>query len=306
MGPTEADVSIILVSWNTRELLLAALASLPAAIGGLRADLWVVDNDSADGSVAAVRAQFPEATVIANRRNLGYAAASNQAIAASTGRYILLLNSDIRACHGAIERLAHLADRTPKAGAVGPMLLNVDRTFQASFADFPSFRSELLNASGLGRRLFGPGYPSYGPRQSQVVRPVPCLLGACMLLRRTALERVGPLDKGYFMFSEDIDLCLRLRGSGWQVWYLPDARIIHHGGQSTRQRRQEMIEALYRSKVRFFRKHYGVVPAALLRACFFLLLYIKWRLQAFDVAPPSEDALERKVRWRNLGSSIVP
>ncbi|HEX9373634.1 MAG TPA: glycosyltransferase family 2 protein, partial [Roseiflexaceae bacterium] len=158
MSSEKPDVSIILVSWNTRDLLLACLASLPAALGGLHADVWVVDNGSADGSVAAVRERYSAARLIENGGNPGFAAANNQAIDASAGRYALLLNSDTVATPGSIERLVRFADEHPLAGIVGARLLNPDGSFQASFADFPSLRSELLSVTGLGPRLFGRWY----------------------------------------------------------------------------------------------------------------------------------------------------
>lgn len=274
------DVSVIVVNWNTRDLLLGALAALPAALGNLQADTWVVDNASADGSLEAVRAGYPHVRLIANARNLGFAAANNQAIAASRGRYVLLLNSDTAACPGSIERLVRFADGRPAAAGVGPLLLNSDRSFQASFSDLPSFGRELLNASGLGRRLVRPSYPSYGPAASRAARAVDCLQGACLLVRRAAIEQVGPLDEGYFMYSEEVDWCLRLRRAGWELWYLPDAAVVHHGGQSTRQRRAEMVRALYRSKVRFFRKHHGPLPAAALQAGFAVVLSGKWLVRS--------------------------
>src|SRR6266542_3829109 len=220
------DVSIILVSWNTRELLLGCLESLSAAVGTLRTDIWMVDNGSTDGSVAAVRERFP----------------------------LLLLNSDTIAEPASIERLVRFADGQPTAGIIGARLLNRDGSFQASFADFPSLRSELLSVTGIGPRLFGRWYPSYGPRRSQMARRVDWIQGACMLARRAAIEQAGPMEEQYFMYNEEIDWCMQMWRAGWEVWYLPEARIVHYGGQSTRQIRHAMVQALYRSKVRFFRK----------------------------------------------------
>ncbi|HEY3230904.1 MAG TPA: glycosyltransferase family 2 protein, partial [Roseiflexaceae bacterium] len=210
MPTAPIDVSIVLVSWNTRELLLGCLAALPAAVGGLCADVWVVDNGSTDGSVEAVRSGHPDAHIIQNERNVGFAAANNQAIVASAGRYVLLLNSDTIALPGSIERLVRFADARPAMGVVGAMLLNPDGSFQASFADFPSLHSELLSATGLGARLFGHWYPNYGPRRSQRARRVDYIQGACMLARRAAIEQAGLLDEQYFMYSEETDWCLNM------------------------------------------------------------------------------------------------
>ncbi len=300
MSSEKPDVSIILVSWNTRDLLLACLASLPAALGGLHADVWVVDNGSADGSVAAVRERYSAARLIENGGNPGFAAANNQAIDASAGRYALLLNSDTVATPGSIERLVRFADEHPLAGIVGARLLNPDGSFQASFADFPSLRSELLSVTGLGPRLFGRWYPNYGPRQSQVARGVDYVQGACMLARREAVAHVGLMDEHYFMYNEEIDWCLRMRRAAWQVWYLPEAHIVHYGGQSTRQVRHAMIQALYRSKVRFFRKHYGPAYAATLQGAFVAVLRAKWLVRA--LAARRQSVASAPIRWRDLQS----
>jgi GT2 family glycosyltransferase len=295
------DVSIILVSWNTRDLLLACMDSLPGAAGALHADVWVVDNGSADGSVAAVRDRFPTAHLIENARNVGFAAANNQAIVVSRGRYALLLNSDTVPRPGAIERLVRFADQRPRAGIVGAMLLNPDGSFQASHANFPSLWSELLSATGIGPRLFGRWYPSYGPRHSQAARRVDWVQGACMLARREAVEQVGLMDEQYFMYNEEIDWCLRMWRAGWETWYAPEARIVHYGGQSTRQVRQAMIQALYRSKVRFFRKHYGRLLAAALQAALVAVLRAKW-LVNMPAARRQAGQLAAPIGWRDLHS----
>ena len=299
---TAPDVSIILVSWNTRELLLGCIESLPAAIGELRADVWVVDNRSTDGSVAAVRERFPLARLIENNGNPGFAAANNQAIAASAGRYALLLNSDTIAQPGSIERLVRFADEHRSAGIVGARLLNPDGSFQASFADFPSLRSELLSVTGIGPRLFGRWYPNYGPRQSEASRRVDWIQGACMLARRAAITQVGAMDEQYFMYNEETDWCMQMWRAGWEVWYLPAARIVHYGGQSTRQIRHAMVQALYRSKVRFFRKHYGPAAALALQSVFVTVLRVKWIIRTLatrerlDAEPP--------IGWHDLRSSV--
>jgi N-acetylglucosaminyl-diphospho-decaprenol L-rhamnosyltransferase len=297
------DVSIVLVSWNTHDILLNCLASLHEAVGEVRADVWVVDNDSHDGSIEAVRTQYPDVRIIANTQNIGFAAANNQAITASAGRYILLLNSDTIACPGAIERLMRFADTHPVAGVVGSMLLDPDGSFQASFADFPSLYSELLSVSGLGARLLHRNYPSYGARLSQRIRRVDYIPGACMLARRAAVEHVGLMDEQYFMYSEEVDWCLRMHRAGWETWYVPDARIVHFGGQSTRQQHHAMLFALYRSKVRFFRKHYGSLAATLLQTMLVVVLRYKWLIWILTSMRYANADTAPVVKWRDLRSS---
>ena len=296
------DVSIILVSWNTRELLLGCLESLSAAVGTLRTDIWMVDNGSTDGSVAAVRERFPLVRLIENHSNPGFAAANNQGIAASAGRYTLLLNSDTIAEPASIERLVRFADGQPTAGIIGARLLNRDGSFQASFADFPSLRSELLSVTGIGPRLFGRWYPSYGPRRSQMARRVDWIQGACMLARRAAIEQAGPMDEQYFMYNEEIDWCMQMWRAGWEVWYLPEARIVHYGGQSTRQIRHAMVQALYRSKVRFFRKHYGPAAAFALQSVFVAVLRVKWLIRT--LAARERSSTGAPIGWHDLQSPV--
>ncbi|SRR6266545_4410012 len=296
------DVSIILVSWNTRELLLGCLESLSAAVGTLRTDIWMVDNGSTDGSVAAVRERFPLVRLIENHSNPGFAAANNQGIAASAGRYTLLLNSDTIAEPASIERLVRFADGQPTAGIIGARLLNRDGSFQASFADFPSLRSELLSVTGIGPRLFGRWYPSYGPRRSQMARRVDWIQGACMLARRAAIEQAGPMDEQYFMYNEEIDWCMQMWRAGWEVWYLPEARIVHYGGQSTRQIRHAMVQALYRSKVRFFRKHYGPAAAFALQSVFVAVLRVKWLIRT--LAARERSSAGAPIGWHDLQSPV--
>jgi GT2 family glycosyltransferase len=295
------DISVILVSWNTRDLLLNCLASLPGALGLLQAEIWVVDNGSTDGSVEAIQAKHPDVRVIANDQNVGFAAANNQAIAASQGRYVLLLNSDTVALQDSIKCLVRFADTRPALGIVGPMLQNPDGSFQGSYAQQPSLRSELLSATGLGIRLYGPWYPNASPRHSQQERQVGYIQGACMLARREAIEQAGMLDEGYFMYSEEPDWCLRMQRSGWEVWYLPEAQIIHYGGQSTQQVRPEMVRTLYRSKIRFFRKHYGTLPAFLLRVMLYIILRCKWMLLRLTKMYQHSGA-QVAVRWHDLHS----
>ncbi|MFC1466088.1 MAG: glycosyltransferase family 2 protein [Candidatus Brachytrichaceae bacterium NZ_4S206] len=292
---SKVDVSVILVSWNTRDLVVECLKSIPEALGDIYGDVWVVDNASTDATVETLRKDFPAVHLVINQRNVGFSAANNQAIVASSGRYVLLLNSDTVAAPVSIAHLVRFADEQPRAGVVGPMLLNPDGSFQSSFCDFPSFTNELLSATGIGRRLINPDYPGYDFAHAQTARRVGYVAGACMLVRREAIEQVGLMDESYFMYSEEVDWCYRMWKAGWEVWFTPEAKVIHHGGQSTRQWRHAMLRSLYRSKVHFFRKHYGEGSAFRLQMALFLVLQVKWLLARFvlgDIGPA--------IRWRDL------
>ena len=297
MSEPAPDVSIVIVSWNTRALVLECLESLPAATGGLSSEVLLIDNGSSDGTADAVRRAHPGVRVLGNEVNGGFAAANNQGIRTSRGRYVLLLNSDTRPRPEAIVRMVAWADSRPRAGCVGAMLLHPDGRFQASFQDAPGVLSECLSAAGIGRRLWFEGYPGYGPTESQERRQVDVIPGACMLLRRAALDQTGLLDESFFMYSEETDLCWRLRAAGWEVWYIPEARVVHLGGQSTQQVRSSMVRALYRSKVRYVHLHHGGARALALRLLLLVILSMKW------VAAQAHPAARRRVPrigWRDL------
>lgn len=260
------DVSVIVVNWNTRDLLARCLTTALAEAGGLSLELIVVDNASRDDSAALVRERFPQAVLIANTDNVGFARANNQGARAARGRYLLLLNSDAFLQPGALPALVALADAQPRAGLIGAQLRNADGTFQASHTPFPTLGREFLILSGLGRKLYGPAYPSAGPDEARGPRVVDYVEGACMLARPDAYAAVGGLDEGYFMYAEDVDLCFALRRAGRPVWYHPGARVTHLGSASSRTRRPEREADLYVSRVRFFRRAYGPRAAGALKA----------------------------------------
>lgn len=259
------DLSIVVVNWNTRDILSQCLASIYAYPPGSEFEVLVVDNASTDGSQRMVQRRFPHVHLIANPDNVGFARANNQGMAISDGRYALLLNSDARVTPGAIQALVRLADAKPRAGIVGAQLLNPDGSFQASYTSFPTLWQESLVLSGFGRILHGRWYPSRGPEEDKGPQIVDYVEGACMLVRREAFEDAGGLDEGYFMYAEEVDWCYAMQAKGWQVWYQPAAKVIHLGGASSRHRRPQREGDLYRSRVRFFRKHYGEGAARLLK-----------------------------------------
>lgn len=266
------DVSIIIPSWNTADLLPACLESTSDPT--LHVETIVVDNGSQDGSPEIVASRFPSVHLLRNAENRGFAGAANQGARSGTGRHLLFLNSDARLLPGALRELVDVADRHADAGAVGARILNVDGSFQASHTSFPSLASEFLVLSGLGRLLHGAHYPNAGPGDD-VVRPVDWVSGACFLVRREAFDAVDGFDEGYFLYAEELDLCYRLRLAGWRTWYQPAAAVVHIGEASLGQRRPEVEAHLYRGRLRFFRKHHRRLAAELLRAQMFAFIAIK-------------------------------
>ncbi|MDI6870787.1 MAG: glycosyltransferase family 2 protein [Bacillota bacterium] len=208
------DLSVIIVSYNTRELLKECLESIHAAEPQVEYEVIVVDNNSSDGSPDMVRSRFPEVVVQANPENLGFSAACNQGIRLSTGRYVLLLNSDTVVLPGCFDRLVQFADSHPNAGVVG---------------------CSHLSPSGKMVTCFAYGFLFSRPATSRKVKALRngWVSGACMLLRRRACEEVGGLDEDFFFGSEDLELCWRILKKGWKVYYTPDAQIIHYGAMSS-------------------------------------------------------------------------
>jgi N-acetylglucosaminyl-diphospho-decaprenol L-rhamnosyltransferase len=268
---TTVDLSIVIVNWNTRELLAQCLESLEETVHTLRYEVWVVDNGSTDDSVMMVKSRFPSVHTIANTDNVGFVRANNQALARCVGRHVLLLNSDARALPGSIDETVRFMDAHPGAGMAGVRLVNPDGTFQASYTRFPTLWREFLILSGLGRRLIRAHYPSCGPQVESRAQEIDGYMeGAYLMARREAVDRVGGMDERIFMYAEDVDWCYRFQHAGWDLWYLPMCPIVHYGGQSTKKRQGRMEAELYRGRVYFFRKHYGRWASL----CLMALIYV--------------------------------
>lgn len=287
------DVDVIVVSWNTCELLRACL---PAVLSsqGVSLDLWVVDNGSVDGSAEMVRQEFPTVQLITNTANLGFAKANNQVLQRRTGRYVVLLNSDALLPRDGLEQLMRWMDRTPSAGAVGPIYVNADGSFQASYADFPSTVKELLHAFGVARWFFGRYYPSHEPEDSRVCRTVDWIPGTCLMMRSTAIDEIGLLDDGYYFYTEEMDWCYRSWQAGWEVWFCPDVAVTHLLSQSAVQANEARLWHLYCGKIRFFIKHHGAAKAWWLKWGFVAALGLKAAYYRFGHLNHARDA----AAWR--------
>jgi GT2 family glycosyltransferase len=286
------DLSVIIVNWNTMDLLCQCIDSLPQALKKIDTEVFVVDNASTDGSVAAVRGKFPGVKLIENQVNLGFARANNQAISLSSGEYALLLNPDTQVKNEAITQMLSFVNNHPEAGLVGAQLLNSDGSKQNSIANFPSLATELLNKSLL-RWLFPQKFPG-----KERVYPVPVevdsVIGACMLVRRKAVEQVGLLDEEFFLFLEETDWCYRMKKAGWKIYHIPQAEILHFQGKSAEAEKRKARIEYYRSRYHYFRKNKGRLQSLVLLigliiklsvelvfgilACLFTLFTVKkWR-----------------------------
>jgi GT2 family glycosyltransferase len=226
-------------------------------LSGLKSEIIVVDNASTDGSVELVRTRFPWVRLLENHQNAGFGKANNQAYRQCSGRYILLLNPDTELRPGALELLIAYMEKNPQAGISGARLLNTDGSLQQSCYREPTPARELWSLFHFDK--FFPGLADYNVGEWDLNRnpQVEVLKGACMLLRREAINDQQLFDEAYFMYSEEVDLCRRIRASGWSLNWVPQAEVVHHEGQSTRQAAGSMFLHLYQAKLLYFRKNSG-------------------------------------------------
>ena len=256
------DLSVVIVSWNVKQLLRECLASVYDSFEGLGTifEVLVVDNASTDGSADMVAEQYPETCLMANPENKGFAAANNQGLAETSGRHVVLLNPDTSLRGNALGTLLGFMDQTPSAGMAGPRLVFGDGSFQHSAFAFPSLAQAVFDFFPVHHRLTESRLNGRYPRSLYATRDpfaVDHPLGACMMVRRAVIEQVGGLDEQFFMYCEEVDWAMRIKQAGWSVFCVPAAEVVHYAGQSTRQVRDAMFVALWRSRFRLFDKHYG-------------------------------------------------
>lgn len=260
-------LSVVIVNWNTADMLLDCLHSI-AAQTRVAHDVWVVDNGSHDGSCDRVRAAFPHVHLIANSDNRGFAAANNQALRLVQGDYVLLLNSDTVVLNGALDAMVAFLHARPEIGAVGPRLLNADGSLQPSAHRFYSTWGSLIENQLVSRLI--PWRFAHTPWLNlfdhSVARPVDWVCGAALMLRRQTLQRVGLLDEAFFMYAEEIDWQMRMRAADIPVWFIPHARIIHLGGGSSRAAAIKMNQMEWENRARLVAKHYSPGAQRIYRA----------------------------------------
>jgi len=251
------DITVIIVSFNTRDELDACLASIAASPPSIAHRITVVDNASSDGTPAAVRRDWPEVRLIASDRNLGFAAANNLAIREAETEFVLLLNSDTRVPPGAIDAIVRALESDPGAVAAGPRLVGADGRPEISFGPMMGPFNE-LRQKALGR-LYERRVPAAVARVTRMTRRrhhPDWVSGACLLVRRADALAAGLLDDRYFLYAEDVDFCAALRSLGRHILFTPDAEVVHLRGASGRKRRGETARAYRRSHLAFYEKHH--------------------------------------------------
>ncbi|WP_263359252.1 glycosyltransferase family 2 protein [Acidicapsa ligni] len=301
------DISLILVSFNTREVLRESLQSVARETNNLRIETFVVDNNSHDGSVEMVEAEFPGVRIFRSSVNLGFGAANNVALEVAQGRYVVLLNSDAFLCPDSLRLSVEHMDAHPEVGLAGGRLVGRDLALQPSARMFPSVFNDFLVMTGLAAkfpksRFFGSFDRTWAdPMEAAEVDWVP---GAYSIIRADALKKVGFFDPDFFLYSEEVDLCLRIKKAGYKILYWPDIVVIHIGGESSRQIKTlemssagaQLIRWRMRSTLLYYRKHHGI--GAWMAKMLELVLYRLIVLRNSISSEPRRK--ERAARNRNL------
>lgn len=276
------DISIIIVSWNTREITKNCLQSIREQTSGISYEVIVIDNNSADGSQEMIAREFPEAVLIANSENKGFATANNQGLAIARGRYFLLLNSDTIVLDGAVQRSLAFAEQKPDVGIIGCRVLNSDGSLQPSCFMYPSLVNLLLAATYLYKvfpqsRFFGREFMSWWLHDTE--KDVQVVRGCFMLVKREAYEQVGPMDSRFFMYAEETDWCYQFGMKGWRILFTPAAQIIHLGGRSSIQVKPQMTLQLRSGILQFIHKNKSYMyyrAACLLVSAWFGVRLLPW------------------------------
>lgn len=255
------DLSIVIVNWNTKELLDRCLASIKENSNSVCKEIFVVDNNSTDGSVSFTKEKHSYVNLIENNENLGFSKANNIALRKACGKYVLLLNSDTVVEKNAIYEMADFLDKNPDTAIAGPKLLNPDGTIQlAGRRSIPNPKVAFYRMTGLSKifpknKEFAKYNLTY--KSPDEIQEVESISGACMMIRKKAMDEVGLLDEKFFMYGEDLDWCYRFGKKGWKIYYIPSARVIHCHGASSKRRKFGAIVNFYQAMYIFYKKHFS-------------------------------------------------
>lgn len=311
------DFSFIIVNWNAKRDILECLKSLVKESKGRNAEIIVVDNGSTDGSTKAIREFFPGVMLIENVKNLGFAMANNMGIRNSKGKYVCLVNSDVTVLEGSIGTMHDYMERHPKVGILGPQILNTDYTIQPSCKSFPTLWNSFCRTMALDSffpktRFFEGEFMTYWAHDT--LRPVDIIVGCFWMARRTAIDEVGLLDERFFIYSEDKDWCKRFHEKGWEVIYIPDAKVIHYGGASSANEPIRFYLEMQKANLQYWEKHHDSISTVLFRLM--LIVHNIFRLIGYNIVKiyskeSSKDIFEKIerskafLRWISHGTTIM-
>jgi len=302
------QLSVLVVNYNTRDLLLECITSVFESTPLINVEVVVVDNASSDGSYEAVRKAFPQVTAIANATNRGFGPACNQAISLASSPFLLLLNSDARLTPQAFVALRQCLSRNPRCGAAGCGMIDAQGRELTNAWNFLTPFNQALEMLSLTQRLKSRHF-----RRTHVPTidrdfldcSVDWIDASCLMLRRTALQEVGLFDEQFFMYSEDEDLCFRLRKAGWSICFTAAGSAVHQGGASTTQKRGEMLVHFYASQMRLLLKHRGQASFHVYGAAMKLVLGAKGRSYTiFSSAIRGQEYADRLFAFERAYSSV--
>lgn len=272
------DLSIIIVSWNVADLLKACLDSIFVVPTALQIEIIVVDSASSDNTVSMMREHYPQVKLLAQSENVGFPRGNNIGLKAASGRHLLLLNPDTEIIGDALATMVGYLDAHPHVGIVGPHTLNTDGTTQSTKRRFPTLTVGFFESTWLQKyapKALMHRYYADDVTDSEIGE-VDWVQGSALMARRDVYTQIGGLDEGFFMYSEELDWCKRAKQAGWQVVYIGNAQITHHGGRSSAQIAAQKHIYFHRSKLRYFHKYHGWLAAQALRI--FLLLNYIWQI----------------------------
>jgi GT2 family glycosyltransferase len=273
----DTDLSIIIVSYDVKDLLRKCLESIFDCQRDVGFEVWVIDNRSADESGKMVKDEFAGVKLLENERNVGFSAACNQGIARSRGRYLLLLNPDTELTPGGITEMIEFMQARPRVGVCGPRMVDAKGELLFSCRSFPSYSTAISSSQSVLNRIY-PGNPLsrrylLKDLNRREEKEVDWVSGSCLLTTREIVEKIGNLDERFFMYAEDVDFCYRARRAGYRVCCFPKTVVLHHMGRSTGKRRLSMQVEHHRSMYYFYRKHHR--PNVLLAGVVFLGILIR-------------------------------
>ncbi|MCK4223720.1 MAG: glycosyltransferase family 2 protein [candidate division Zixibacteria bacterium] len=292
----QPKLSIIIVSYNTKELLIECLFSVFNSLKNVDFETIVIDNDSKDGSAEEVQNHFPKVRLIKNQNNKGFAAANNQGLRLMRGKYAVLLNPDTLVVNSSLTKMVKFLEEHKRVGMLGCKIVNPDGSLQPSAFPLPTLKDLILSGFAASWIFWGRYVQRYSSRHyvpQKVPVKVGWVSGACLMIRKRTMDEIGLLDENFFLFSEDVDWCIRASRKGWAVIFYPEATIIHYGGRSAQKNLALKISSFYQKRFYFGKKHFGRPALLILKLISFFELIGKGLIVGIFL---KMDSKERRAR----------
>lgn len=269
------DVSIILVSYNTKELTQNCIKSIYKKTQNLNFDIWCVDNNSSDGTCEMIESEFPEVKLIKNSKNIGFGAANNLAIKKCNAKYVFLLNTDTILINNAIKILFDFMEQNLEIGACGGNLYNANMENVHSYGYFPTCKTKFLKTFLFDKLFFIKEIHDKGNNEKNELKQVDCIVGANILIRKKILEKVGYFDEEFFLYFEDTELQYRIKKAGHKIIINPESKIFHLENKSSKNRKKRR-EIILKSEYLFYKKRYNLSKYSFIKILFFISLMAKF------------------------------